>query len=212
MIVYVLNANVSLGRIAEFLAEPDSEKWSNLDVSCKTADTPHLGCTNAIFDWEEPVASEPTLDVLASLENPKFRLRAQNLDFPVGRISLVVGPVGSGKTMLLLSLLGETHVTAGSVFSPSPIFRQARSSIDSDTEDSLAYCSQSAWLLSDTVRENVTFGSPWNEKRYKDVLQACALVPDLAQFPEGDQTEVGVRFLLDYLYCADTFNRKEGRY
>lgn len=193
MIVYVLNANVSLGRIAEFLAEPDSEKWSNLDSSCKTPDSPHIGCTNAVFDWEEPVASDPNLDILDSLANPKFRLHAKTLDFPIGKTSLIVGPVGSGKTMLLLSLLGETHVTAGSVFSPSPIFRHAQSSTDAFVEDSLAYCSQNAWLLSDTVRENITFGSPWNEQRYKEVLQACALVPDLAQFPEGDQTEVGVR-------------------
>lgn len=57
--------------------------------------------------------------------------------------------------------------------------------------ETTAYCSQSPWLLSETVKENILFGSVYNEQRYKDVLSACALEQDLKQFELGDETEVG---------------------
>ncbi|KDE04353.1 hypothetical protein MVLG_05232 [Microbotryum lychnidis-dioicae p1A1 Lamole] len=45
--------------------------------------------------------------------------------------------------------------------------------------------------MSATIRDNILFGSPMNERRYKDVLEACALNPDLKQFELGEDTEVG---------------------
>mgnify|MGYP001560926887 FL=1 len=57
--------------------------------------------------------------------------------------------------------------------------------------DTAAYCSQSPWLLSATIKDNILFGSPLNEQRYRSVLEACALETDLKQFELGDETEVG---------------------
>lgn len=57
--------------------------------------------------------------------------------------------------------------------------------------ESTAFCAQSPWLLSDTIKENILFGSTFDEARYKKVLFACALEPDLKQFELGDLTEVG---------------------
>ena len=57
--------------------------------------------------------------------------------------------------------------------------------------DTTAYCSQSPWLLSETIKENIVFGSAYNEKRYREVVEVCALEMDLRQFELGDETEVG---------------------
>lgn len=57
--------------------------------------------------------------------------------------------------------------------------------------ETTAYAAQSPWLLSDTIRENILFGSPYNAKRYRSTLEACALLQDLKQFELGDETEVG---------------------
>lgn len=57
----------------------------------------------------------------------------------------------------------------------------------------LAYVAQSAWIQGGTIQENVLFGSPLHEQRYRAALKACALDQDIAQFPFGDQTEIGER-------------------
>ncbi|CAG8886463.1 unnamed protein product [Penicillium nalgiovense] len=57
--------------------------------------------------------------------------------------------------------------------------------------DSIAYCAQEAWLVNDTVKENIIFASPYDERRYRAVLKACALERDLAILDAGDQTLVG---------------------
>jgi ABC-type iron transport system FetAB ATPase subunit len=98
--------------------------------------------------------------------------------------------VGSGKTTLLLSLLGETNCLSGSAFLPSPVVRSSGED-PSVLTDTTAYAAQSPWLLSETIRENILFGSIFNEARYKEVLEVCALEPDLKQFELGDDTEVG---------------------
>jgi ABC-type transport system involved in cytochrome bd biosynthesis fused ATPase/permease subunit len=42
-------------------------------------------------------------------------LRAINVTFPAGKLTAVIGKVGSGKSSLLSALLGEMIMTGGSV-------------------------------------------------------------------------------------------------
>lgn len=98
--------------------------------------------------------------------------------------------VGSGKSTLLSSLLGETNRLSGSAFLPSPVIRTADADPARLTETT-AYAAQSPWLMSATIRDNILFGSPLNNKRYQATLEACALAPDLKQLELGDETEVG---------------------
>ncbi|KAH0620929.1 hypothetical protein JD844_021844 [Phrynosoma platyrhinos] len=58
---------------------------------------------------------------------------------------------------------------------------------------SVAYASQKPWLLNATVEENITFESPFNKQRYKAVIDACSLQPDIDILPHGDQTQIGER-------------------
>ena len=55
----------------------------------------------------------------------------------------------------------------------------------------ISFCSQTPWILAGTVRENIVFGQPLSEERFRQVIASCALQPDLDQFPSGDGTELG---------------------
>lgn len=57
----------------------------------------------------------------------------------------------------------------------------------------VSYCSQTPWVVNDTLRGNILFGRPYDEDRYEHVIEACALLDDLAVLPAGDQTEIGER-------------------
>lgn len=49
------------------------------------------------------------------------------------------------------------------------------------------------------------FTKPFDQKYYKKVLEACALLPDLEILPGGDQTEIGEKVCLQY-YVFLPFN------
>jgi ABC-type multidrug transport system fused ATPase/permease subunit len=57
----------------------------------------------------------------------------------------------------------------------------------------IGYCPQTAWIQNASVRENVTFGRPFNEERYWKAIRDSCLDPDLKLLPYGDMTEVGER-------------------
>ncbi|CAD6978417.1 unnamed protein product [Tilletia controversa] len=130
-----------------------------------------------------------TIDALADLEKANseaddepehkpFQLQNLNLTIPRGALVAIVGPVGCGKSSLLQGCLGEMRATSGSVTWGS---------------QSVAYCSQTAWIMSATVRENILFGQPWNEKRYWESVRLSELTADLDMLPAGDSTEIGER-------------------
>ncbi|KVI03845.1 AAA+ ATPase domain-containing protein [Cynara cardunculus var. scolymus] len=58
---------------------------------------------------------------------------------------------------------------------------------------SAAYVSQSAWIQSGNIEENVLFGNAMDKAKYKRVLHACSLKKDLELFSHGDQTIIGDR-------------------
>lgn len=58
-------------------------------------------------------------------------------------------------------------------------------------QGSIAYVSQQAWIQNLTLRDNVLFGRSFDEQRYNQVIDACALRPDLDILPAGDMTEIG---------------------
>ncbi|PNS14168.1 ATP-dependent bile acid permease [Sphaceloma murrayae] len=102
-------------------------------------------------------------------------LKDVSLTFPSG-LTVVYGQVAAGKSALLQALLGELDVHSGELIRPS---------------SAVAYCSQTPWLQSMSIRENILFGSPYDESRYKETLNACALVTDLAAFQHGDLSPIG---------------------
>uniref|UniRef100_A0A8D0A0B3 ATP-binding cassette, sub-family C (CFTR/MRP), member 2 n=1 Tax=Sander lucioperca TaxID=283035 RepID=A0A8D0A0B3_SANLU len=98
-----------------------------------------------------------------------------SLDINPGRLVAVVGAVGSGKSSLMSALLGEMYNTNGFI----------------NIQGSLAFVPQQAWIQNATLRDNILFGSSHEERRFQEVIQACALAPDLELLPGGDLTEIG---------------------
>ena len=58
-------------------------------------------------------------------------------------------------------------------------------------QGTVAYVPQQAWIQNATLKDNILFGKSFQEKLYKAVIKACALEPDLAILPGGDETEIG---------------------
>ena len=71
-------------------------------------------------------------------------------------------------------------------------------------QGSVAYVAQQAWIQNATLRDNITFGKEFDEKKYDQVLEACALKPDLEILPGGDMTEIGEKvryYKMKYVIC-----------
>ncbi|ODV87244.1 hypothetical protein CANARDRAFT_194758 [[Candida] arabinofermentans NRRL YB-2248] len=178
MLSYVIQSKVSLDRIEEFLLEPECTKYEQLAAE-RSPNSPLVGFENATFSWSKNSSKE-------------FKLRDINIDFKIGKLNVILGPTGSGKSSLLLALLGEMDEVSGKVFLPgiTPKDSLIPNPVTGLTE-SVAYCSQSAWLLNDTIKENIVFSSAFNAERYKAVIEACGLKRDLDILDSGDQTQVG---------------------
>ncbi|CAG5116009.1 unnamed protein product, partial [Candidula unifasciata] len=102
-----------------------------------------------------------------------------SLEIPRGSFVAVVGPVGCGKSSLVSAVLGEMDSLQGSV----------------QISGSTAYVPQTSWIQNSTLRNNILFGYSYNQKRYRKIIEACALVPDLQILPGGDMTEIGEKGL-----------------
>ncbi|KAG8518496.1 Multidrug resistance-associated protein 1, partial [Galemys pyrenaicus] len=99
------------------------------------------------------------------------------IQIPEGALVAIVGQVGSGKSSVLSAILGEMEKLSGAV----------------QRKGSVAYVSQQAWIQNCILQENILFGSVMQKEFYERVLEACALLCDLEQLPNGDQTEIGER-------------------
>ncbi|NXN35985.1 MRP1 protein, partial [Rhinoptilus africanus] len=108
-------------------------------------------------------------------KNDPPSLNSINFTVPEGSLVAVVGQVGCGKSSLLSALLGEMDKKEGYVV----------------VKGSVAYVPQQAWVQNATLQDNIIFGREMNENRYKCVIEACALLPDIEILPTGDKTEIG---------------------
>ncbi|XP_037660285.1 canalicular multispecific organic anion transporter 1 isoform X1 [Choloepus didactylus] len=98
-----------------------------------------------------------------------------SLDIMPGQLVAVVGTVGSGKSSLMSAMLGEMENVHGHI----------------TIKGTIAYVPQQSWIQNGTIKDNILFGSELDEKRYQEVLEACALLPDLEILPGRDLAEIG---------------------
>ena len=180
----LLQAYTSCTRIQAFLDEPDTEKYTQL-TRPRPGD-PQIGFKGAMVGYS-------TAEDIRDAEFEPFQLGPLDLSFPLGQLSVIIGSVGSGKTTLVQSLLGETTLLSGKIYMPDDHANREICPIDPETglSDTVAYCAQSAWLVGASIKDNIVFGSAWDKKRYNSVVAACALKKDFEIFDLGDETEVG---------------------
>jgi ABC-type multidrug transport system ATPase subunit len=99
------------------------------------------------------------------------------MEVRAGDVVGIVGDAGAGKTSLLAAIMGQLRHSAGEV----------------RVHGSIAYVPAEPWLVNTTLKENIIFGMPYNERKYRAVIRACRLAPDISTFPHGDETEIGDR-------------------
>ena len=210
----VIDAYSSINRIQEFLLAEEIQDEVEWDYSTKDA----VVLKNADFTWERTPTQDPddtpgkpshspkqtkeaakaqkktqkakakhdeddqaavsSPDTSSTVEEEEpFKLRG--IDLTIGRNELlaVIGTVGSGKSSLLAALAGDMRRTNGELIMGA----------------SRAFCPQYAWIQNATVKENIVFGKEFKSSWYNQVIDACALRPDLEMLPNGDRTEIGER-------------------
>lgn len=159
----VIQAKVAFARIVRFLEAPELQN-ANVRYKCTTKNTTHaIFIKSASFSWEENLSK-------ASLRNICLRVTP-------GKKLAICGEVGSGKSTLLAAILGEVSNTLGSI----------------QVYGKIAYVSQTAWIQTGTIQENILFGSTMDAKKYQETLDKCSLVKDLESLSHGDLTEIGER-------------------
>ncbi|KAF9042985.1 multidrug resistance-associated ABC transporter [Panaeolus papilionaceus] len=104
-----------------------------------------------------------------------FELKDLKFVVPRGSFVGIVGRVGSGKSSVLQALVGEMRKTRGHV----------------SFGGSVSYAPQVPWIRNATLRDNVLFGQPDDEERFREIINTCSLEHDLEVLPNGENTEIG---------------------
>ncbi|GMG05217.1 unnamed protein product [Aspergillus oryzae] len=164
VITSIIEASVAVKRLTDYFTAEE------LQTNAVKHEDPvsHVGdesvrIRDASFTWNR-------YDGTHVVENINFSARK-------GELSCIVGRVGAGKSSLLQSLLGDLWRTEGEVI----------------IRGRIAYVAQSPWVMNASVRENIVFGHRWDPDFYELTVEACALLDDFKNLPDGDQTEVGER-------------------
>ncbi|KAI9348568.1 P-loop containing nucleoside triphosphate hydrolase protein [Obelidium mucronatum] len=181
---------ISFRRLQELFDAPEVEFQPSVDPSA----TYGVEIKDGEFTWESDAtlpapttidtkddpfltSDEIMLTPTPATSQPTATLRNINLQCPSGGLTSIVGAVGSGKSSLLSSLIAELKCNKGTV----------------TFNGKVGYCSQQAWIVNATVRDNIVFGRQFDEKRYNKVVEAACLLPDFRILPNGDLSEIGER-------------------
>ncbi|GMY16908.1 ABC transporter C family member 14-like [Fagus crenata] len=155
-------AMISLGRLDKFMLSRElSDDLVEREEGCD--DRIAVEVKDGAFSWDD--------------EDGKEALKNINLKINKGELTAIVGTVGSGKSSLLASILGEMHKMTGKV----------------RVCGTTAYVAQTSWIQNGTIQENILFGLPMDRERYREAIRVCCLEKDLEMMEYGDQTEIGER-------------------
>ncbi|KAK7277730.1 hypothetical protein RJT34_22745 [Clitoria ternatea] len=155
-------AMVSLGRLDRYMS---SRELSNDSVEREEGCDGHTAVVvkDGTFSWDDDGQGQDLKNI--------------NLEINKGELTAIVGTVGSGKSSVLASILGEMHKISGKI----------------QVCGSTAYVAQTSWIQNGTIEENILFGLPMNRHKYNEVIKVCCLEKDLEMMEYGDQTEIGER-------------------
>ncbi|KAK8009116.1 multidrug resistance-like protein [Apiospora marii] len=162
-----------LGRVEKYLhAENKTKTFSGNMTTARPGDSSLAGPSdNAIVIRDGELgwtAFRPTL-------------RHVNIEIPASRLTMIVGPVASGKSTLARALIGQLPHVRGDIriFAPG--------GVDSD----IAFCAQEPFIMYGTLIDNITGFSRIDNAWLKSVIHAVDLREDIAALPDGRFTNVG---------------------
>ncbi|KAI1310106.1 ABC transporter [Xylaria venustula] len=176
-----------LGRIQEFCNYSGSlDTKGNLEISegglNVEADSSSSGTATAqLTDMpEKDISYEGRSFSWSKSKHPV--LKNLNINIQQGEVTAIIGPVGSGKSALLKSLLGDlVSLPEGS----------GKNTEQKCLKEPMAYCAQQPWLENVSIRQNIIGVSQYDQRWYSTVVSACALDTDIEQLEHGDQTNAG---------------------
>ncbi|KAI8300472.1 Metal resistance protein YCF1 [Colletotrichum sp. SAR11_240] len=164
VITSIVEASVAVGRLTDFLTAEEIQPDA---ITIKPAPEEMGEETVMIRDGNFSWNRHEDREVLRDIDFTAYK----------GELSCIVGRVGAGKSSFLQSILGDLWKVKGDV----------------QVHGTVAYASQSAWILNATVKENIVFGYRYDSEFYEKTVKACALLDDFNQLPDGDETVVGER-------------------
>lgn len=159
----IAQGKVSVDRISSYLQE-DEIKSDAVEFVPNNQTEFHVEIDGGKFSWDMEPGGDPILDHI-------------QLKVKKGMKVAICGTVGSGKSSLLASILGEMNKLSGTV----------------KVSGEKAYVPQSPWILTGNIRENILFGKPYDSDKYDRTIEACALIKDFELFAASDLTEIGER-------------------
>jgi ATP-binding cassette, subfamily C (CFTR/MRP), member 1 len=178
----------SLGRIDNFLSQHENKVLTTKSRShiMDTESIPSLKSTHSEVDTPalelEPINLRGDASLvfvqngsLAWSKDTPPALQRLNFSIQPASLTIVTGPIGSGKTTFLRGILNEIPMSEGRV--------EVKTS-------SIAYCDQVPWLTNMSVRANVIRDLPFDRRWYDTVVQACALQTDYDHMVRGDESLV----------------------
>ncbi|OBA26632.1 P-loop containing nucleoside triphosphate hydrolase protein [Hanseniaspora valbyensis NRRL Y-1626] len=169
---HTLNAYVALKRVQVFLLAEEIDPTSLKPELCLENNNA-IELYNCSFFWnkEEEVKEEDLVknSVSKGLKNLSFNIKK-------GEFVAIVGPIGSGKSSLLYVLSKKLKIINGSIKTTGNLL------LNGDP-----------WIQNTTFKNNITFGSKFCKKKYKKIIDVCALNSDLELLSFGDNTEIGER-------------------
>ncbi|XP_030470126.2 ABC transporter C family member 10-like [Syzygium oleosum] len=158
-----IEAKVSLSRIAEFLEAPELEDKPRKQQGDNEVLEMAVFLDSHEISWDSGTSKVTLRNIIMSVRKEE-------------KVA-ICGEVGSGKSTLLAAILGEVPFINGRV----------------RVHGRMAYVSQTAWIQSGTIQENILFGLAMDPVKYREVIQKCSLSKDIEMFPFGDQTQIGER-------------------
>lgn len=175
----LLDAWVSVKRIEEYLNSPE--------IATVTKHAPEVTFDRATIAWP----ADDEID-----DGERFVLRDITATFPQGELSVISGKTGTGKSLMLAAILGEVDVLGGTIYVPEAPSLADRHDSKANKSNwiipgSIAYVAQIPWIENASIKDNILFGLPYDEERYRKTVEVCALKKDLEMLTDGESTEIG---------------------
>lgn len=187
LLVYIpfsIGGYASLRRIEDYLLLEEhldtrhdcQEAADNISALGKTPELALAQCADKCSNSGGSYGVELVHATFSGRDRESPVLRDVSLKFETGKVNMIIGPVGCGKTALLKTIIGETKLDDGFVVLGL---------------GSVGYCAQAPWLQNISIRDNIVAQSEWNPHWYQQILKACALDQDVQKLAQGDKTLVG---------------------